>query len=292
MIAGGSHQRHARQKETSPVESLELSRGKVSDVFVVRGIWVNELSFDRSLRPFNHLYAITLRIVLNFVHDVVDEENATARGAEEIGRITRIGNLANVETLAFVFDSKTRFFGRQFRRDLQQLGGIVLVSVFDSVDECFVESNEEIRSFRPNQTALRYPILQVLEYAVHQAQVARKFKLDLLVNVRKNAGIVNETEFVREGLFDYLAQLLAVIRQSQVIGSAHFEGPDFVFGEVADNQIEAVEVVAADCPRAFTGHDHFMTETPQRLFENTQLIAIIYDENPAFIHQAPILSSS
>jgi hypothetical protein len=47
-------------------------------VFVARGIWVNELSFDRMFRPFHHLYAITLRIVLNFVHDVVDEEDAAA----------------------------------------------------------------------------------------------------------------------------------------------------------------------------------------------------------------------
>jgi hypothetical protein len=77
---------------------------KVSDVFVVRGIWVNELSFNRRIRPFNHFYAISLRIVLNFVHDVVDEEHATARRSEQVGGITRIGNLTDIEAFAFVFD--------------------------------------------------------------------------------------------------------------------------------------------------------------------------------------------
>lgn len=37
------------------------------------------LVFVRSyFRPLNHFYAITLRIVLNFVHDVVDEEDPAA----------------------------------------------------------------------------------------------------------------------------------------------------------------------------------------------------------------------
>src|ERR1041384_5736532 len=70
MTAGGNHQRHARHNEAVPA----CSSGNVSDVFVVRGIWVNELSFNRSFRSLDHLYAITLRIVLNLVHDVVDEE--------------------------------------------------------------------------------------------------------------------------------------------------------------------------------------------------------------------------
>src|SRR5215813_7973881 len=107
MTAGGNHQRHARQNDTTPIGALEVTSGKGSDVFVARGIWVNELSFDRMVRPFYHLYAITLRIVLNFVHDVVEEADATARGAEKIGRVRRIGNPLVIHSLAFIVDPKT-----------------------------------------------------------------------------------------------------------------------------------------------------------------------------------------
>src|SRR5215813_4504872 len=109
MTAGGSHHRHARQNEAVPAEALDCMSGNVSDVFVVRGIWVNELSFNRSFRSLNHLYAITLRIVLNFVHDVVDEEQSTAGGAKQVFGIARIRDLTNVEAFAFIFDSETRF---------------------------------------------------------------------------------------------------------------------------------------------------------------------------------------
>src|ERR1041385_1043985 len=78
MTAGGSHQRQPRQNDEMPVGELEFTDSRVSGVFVVRRIWINELSFDRYIRPLNHLYAITLRIVLNFVHDVVDEEDSAA----------------------------------------------------------------------------------------------------------------------------------------------------------------------------------------------------------------------
>src|SRR5678815_2736649 len=102
--AGGNQQRHARQNVTAPVGTLDSTSGNVSDVFVVRRVWINELSFDRSFRSLHHLYAITLRIVLNFVHDVVDEEHAAPRGSEQVGWVTRIGNLTNVEAFAFIFD--------------------------------------------------------------------------------------------------------------------------------------------------------------------------------------------
>src|ERR1041384_177469 len=102
-IAGGSHHRHACQ-------NADAVGG--SDVFVVRGIWVNELSFDRSVRPLHHFYAIFLRIVLNFVHDVVDKEHSSTGSAKQVGGSAGIRNLLNVEALAFVFDSKTRFFLR------------------------------------------------------------------------------------------------------------------------------------------------------------------------------------
>ena len=143
--ASGNHHRHVCQKYAAPVGATELSMLKMSDVFVVRGIWVNELSFNRCIRSFNHFYAITLRIVLNFVHDVVDEEHSPARGSEQVGGVTRIRNLTNVEAFAFVFDCEGRFCRRQFGSDLQQLGGIVFVSMLDRVYKRFIESDEQIR---------------------------------------------------------------------------------------------------------------------------------------------------
>src|SRR5215213_637120 len=141
MTAGGNHHRHARQNEAVPVGALDSTSGNVSDVFVVRGIWVNELSFDRSLRSLNHLYAITLRIVLNFVHDVVDEEHPSAGASEQVLGIAWIGNLMNGETFTLVLDSETRLLRRQFSSDLQQFRRIVFVAVFDGVHECLVQSD-------------------------------------------------------------------------------------------------------------------------------------------------------
>src|SRR5262245_28487593 len=87
ISAGGNHHRQLLQKDAGR---------KTSGVFVVRG-WLNELRFDRGFRPLYHLYAITLRIVLNFVHDVVDEEDAAPGSAEQVRGIAGIGNLADVE---------------------------------------------------------------------------------------------------------------------------------------------------------------------------------------------------
>src|SRR5215213_2355092 len=159
ITAGGNHHRHARQNEAVPVGALDCRSGNVSDVFVVRGIWVNELSFDRSVRSLNHLYAITLRIVLNFVHDVVDEEHSTAGGSKQVLGVARVRNLTNVEALALVFHRETRFFRRQLSSDLHQLIQIVFVTVLHGVNKCLVESDEKIRSFRTNQTKLRDALL-------------------------------------------------------------------------------------------------------------------------------------
>src|SRR6185369_6630596 len=187
---GGNHHRHARQNEAVPVGALDCTNGNVSDVFVVRGIWVNELSFNRSIRSLNHLYAITLRIVLNFVHDVVDEEHSTAGGSKQVLGIARIRNLTNVEAFAFIFHSETRFFRRQVGSDLHELGQIIFVAVLDRVHERLVESDKKIRAFRTNQPQLRDSFLQVIEHAVHQCEIAGKLKLDLLVYVRKGARVV------------------------------------------------------------------------------------------------------
>src|SRR4029079_17692402 len=96
MTAGGNHHRHERQNEAVPAGVLDCTIGNVSDVFVDRGVWVNELSFNRSFRSLDHLYAITLRIVLNFVHDVVDEEHSAARSSKEIGGGAGIRNRGHV----------------------------------------------------------------------------------------------------------------------------------------------------------------------------------------------------
>src|ERR1043165_3507221 len=108
-----AHQRHARQKDSQGDASAPVCvLLKKSDVFVVRVCWINELSFDRNVRPLHHFYAISLRIVLNFVYDVVDEEHAATRRSEKVGGIAWIGNLIDVETFAFIFDGEARFLRR------------------------------------------------------------------------------------------------------------------------------------------------------------------------------------
>src|SRR4051812_1925875 len=105
--------------------------------------------------------------------------------------------------------------------------------------------------------------------------------------VGKDAGLVDVAEFLGECLFDYLSKLLAVVRKSQVIRGPHFKSFNnaatleffakwsnevlavefadglavyFRFREVADYQIETVEVVAAQRLLSFPGHNHFMTQ--------------------------------
>src|SRR6476619_7502736 len=64
---------------------------------------------------------------------------------------------------------------------------------------------------------------------------------------------------------------------------------DFGFNEVADYQIETVQVVSFKRSFAFRRHHDLVAEFAQSLFEQiTQLIAIINDEDPAFFHQTPI----
>ena len=108
----------------------------------------------------------------------------------------------------------------------KEFGGIVFVSVFDCVYERFVESDEEIRALGLNQTELRDAFLKIFENAIHQTQVAGKFKFDLFVDVRKDVLVVDVAEFMREGLLDDLAQLVAVVRRAQVVCRAHLESFD------------------------------------------------------------------
>jgi len=62
----------------------------VTGVFVVGCAWSTS-SVSASGPAAHHLYAITLRIVLNFVHDVVDKEDATSERLEQVSGIAWIG---------------------------------------------------------------------------------------------------------------------------------------------------------------------------------------------------------
>src|SRR6266550_2351950 len=116
-MAGTSHHGHARQndsdEETGLVTAtlawrLEIS-SDVTGVFVVGCAWFNELSFDRRFRSLYHFYAITLSIVLNFIHDVVDQQDPAAGRLKQVSRITRVRNGLHIEAFPFVFNRKTGF---------------------------------------------------------------------------------------------------------------------------------------------------------------------------------------
>ena len=82
----------------------------VSGVLVVwRGF--NGLSLSRRFRPFHHLHTIALRIVLNFIHDVVDKQHAPTGGLKEVSRITGVRNVLNVETFPSSSTVKLASFG-------------------------------------------------------------------------------------------------------------------------------------------------------------------------------------
>ena len=62
-----------------------------------------------------------------------------------------------------------------------------------------------------------------------------------------------------------------------------------VFGEIADDEIKLVEVVAAEGLIAIAGDDSLVAQAAKRVFEyGTQLIVIVDDENPTFLHPTPI----
>ena len=113
-------------------------------MFVVGRARFNELSIHRRVGTFYHFHAITLRIVLNFIHDVVDKQNAAAGRLEEIRGIARVGNLLHIESFAFVFNCETGFTRRKFGGDPHEFIGIVLVAMLDGVNKSLIESDEEI----------------------------------------------------------------------------------------------------------------------------------------------------
>jgi hypothetical protein len=85
-MEGISHHRQAARNVEDELEGIAaVDSGRrdklsaVSGVFVCGCVGFNELGFNCGRRSLYHLYAIALRIVLNFVHDVVYQQNAAAR---------------------------------------------------------------------------------------------------------------------------------------------------------------------------------------------------------------------
>ena len=67
----------------------------------------------------------------------------------------------------------------------------------------------------------------------------------------------------------------------------------FFFGEVADDEIKLVEVVAAEGFVAVAGDHGLAAQAAKRVFEyGTQLIVVVDDENPTFLHPTPICRDS
>src|SRR5213593_2108267 len=138
------------------------------------------------------------------------------------------------------------------------------------------------------------------------------------MNVRENGWVINVTQFIGERLLNDFSQLFWIVRQTQIVGCAHLKSLDdrwftrvrgwcnkmfalkiadglsiyFGFTEVADNKVKFIQIVACQCFLALPGHDDFVAEFAEILFEESaQLIVVIHDENPAFFHPAPIYSS-
>src|SRR6266576_315308 len=102
MRAGGNHHVQARQNESPTVWRVSTPAPRqaltsASCVSVVRFVWINELSFNRSVWSLGHLHAITLRIVLNFVHYVVDKQDAPTGTSKQVGWIAGIRNLLHIK---------------------------------------------------------------------------------------------------------------------------------------------------------------------------------------------------
>ena len=85
--------------------------------------------------------------------------------------------------------------------------------MFDGVYKRFIESDEEIRALRLDQTQLCDSFLQVLQHAVHQSSGRWEAQTRSFREREKEAWVVDVAQFVRKGLLDYFAQLVAVVRQ-------------------------------------------------------------------------------
>jgi hypothetical protein len=79
-----------------------------------------------------------------------------------------------------------------------------------------------------------------------------------------------------------IAQQIAV----QVFGLISRRG---ILRQVTDDEIKLVEVVTAQGFLSIAGHDSLVAQAAERVFEyGTQLIVIVDDENPTFLHPTPI----
>ena len=63
-----------------------------------------QLVVERGFGPLDHRQAVAAVIVLDLVHDVVNQEHAAPRRLDEVGGVARVWNLGDVEALALVLD--------------------------------------------------------------------------------------------------------------------------------------------------------------------------------------------
>src|SRR5205085_10004241 len=63
----------------------------------------NQIRFERVFGTLHHRQTIAALIVLDLIHDVVDQEHAAPGGLEEVGWIARVRNLLHVEALASIY---------------------------------------------------------------------------------------------------------------------------------------------------------------------------------------------
>src|SRR5437762_12061613 len=187
-------------------------------------IWAPE-AFWRRLNQrmftgtFGHRDAISLRIVLNFVHDVVHQHHAAARSPEQVRRIAGVRNFADVETAAFIFHREDRFFARKLGGNAQQLRLIVLVAVLYRINKSLVESHKKVGSFGTNQAQFGYAIQQIVDHHTHQRKIARQLKVDLFVQPAVRMRLIDDSRFVREVSFQDRPENADRSRQTRAVGS-------------------------------------------------------------------------
>ena len=124
----------------------------------------NQPCIQRVFGAFDHRQAVAALIVLDLVHNVVNEQDAAPRSPEEIGRVERVWDVARVEALALVFDGEARFSGGEVGGDAHYFRRVVLVAVLDGVDESLVERDEEVGAFRLDDAELRAIVEKTLSY--------------------------------------------------------------------------------------------------------------------------------
>src|SRR5205085_7817966 len=210
----------------SSVASASASAFLFGGVVIRRRQRLYQFVVERAFGALDHRQAVAALIVLDLVHDVVDEEHAPAGSLEEVLGVARVWDAGHVEALALVFDGEARLLRREVRGDTHELPSIVAVSVLDGVDEGFVQSDEEVRRVGLYHAEGGDALGDVMKHAVHQGDVARQLELYVLAHVGENLEVFDEAKLVAERLLDDGAKLFVVVGVSQVVGRAELEGFD------------------------------------------------------------------